>query len=1037
MSTLRVRGPVLSPEQAAAAHAGPHGAFLIAAGPGTGKTFTATERFCWLVEQGVAPDQILTMTFSDRAAEELRQRITAELTSRRPETGPRADGRGQGAPQLDGRAQGAPQLDTSWIGTFHSACARLLDEFAYLVGEPREQRVLDETGQRLFEQELVARLRSGAAAPFDPDSFTALSVDDLDDLLRSGLRFLLKLKGRGISPERFHQRALEMHARHWTERGPSPNGTGGPDPAKAELEAIEVLHTVYRAYEDGLHAQSLRDFDDLLLEVIDALERVPEFRRRCRERFRYLIVDEFQDTNRIQLDFIRLVAAEDFGNVTVVGDAKQSIYGWRDAEIENIRSRFPGRRLPLTHNRRSYQGILDCATDFIRRDPDFAEEPELVATRGLGSGWPVSVLMAPDSRTEARSVGETIRRLHVGGVPFRHIAVLSHSVRMLPREFEDELRRQGIPYLTSGGSGFFDRQEIKDVLALLRLAENPMDDGALVRLLQGPIVRLPDAGMYRLAMRREQRSGMRLRDCFEESASEGFPEMDPKVAGQATRLIELTDRIGRLRDALTVADILNQLLEESGYLRWAELRAQRDGSPRALLNLRKVFQLAGRFERDLAMAGIGDFVRHLDQVIDADLPVGEAVEEAEGADAVSLLTIHAAKGLEFPVVFLVNLRPPRPRDTERLFFDPDGLGFVMKNWRGEKHPRYVGTSPGAPAVALAIGERRRIVYVGLTRAMDALYVTATREEPTVQEVGANGVEDHDHFAEILSWALAHPESATVVEAEQLELPVPRASNGLVHDDPSVVAAVLDRLETIQPAGAADVADVARPTELSFSQLHDFEVCPVRYRFAHVWHVPAPPDELQPAHVRAAGSTELGAAVHEALAAWHTQGASLVELYRGPEAGREMLATYAASSLASARTLAVEAGFNVAVGSTRLRGFVDRVCEVEGRTTLVDFKTNATLDPELIEVYSLQLRIYGLAAHRGLLPGGRDPRLILFDMRKGVEHEVTPDDGAVEARVGAAAAKIARGDFALGPEHAQRPCQLCAYRPICRDARKVL
>jgi DNA helicase II / ATP-dependent DNA helicase PcrA len=1016
MNATRIGAPVLSAEQAAAAHAGPPGAFLIAAGPGTGKTFTATERFCWLVEQGVAPDQILTMTFSDRAAEELRIRITNELAARRPDLG-------------------ATALDGAWIGTFHSACARLLDEFAYLVGAPREMRVLDETGQRLFEQELMARLRSGATAPFDPDSFTALSVDDLDDLLRSGLRFLLKLKGRGIGPERFHHRAIDLHAQHWSER-PTPNGSGGPDPARAELEAIDVLFTIYRAYEDALHEQGLRDFDDLLLEVIDALERVPEFRRRVNERFRYLIVDEFQDTNRIQLDFVRLAAVKDFGNVTVVGDAKQSIYGWRDAEIDNIRARFPGRRLPLTHNRRSYQGILDCATDFIRRDPDFASEPELVATRGA-MPWSVSVLMAPDSRTEARSVAETIRRLHVSGRAFREIAVLSHSVRMLPREFEDELRRQGIPYVTSGGSGFFDRQEIKDVLALLRLTENPMDDGALVRILQGPIVRLDDRGMYRLASRRFDRPGMRLRDCFDESRREGFPEMEPKVAEQAVRLVELTDRIGALRDALTVADILNRLLEESGYLRWAELRAQRDGSPRALLNLRKVFQLAGRFERDLALAGVGDFVRHLDQVIDAELPVGEAAEEAEGAEAVSLLTIHAAKGLEFPVVFLVNLRPPRPRDTERLFFDPDNLGFVMKSWRGERHPRYVETSPGAPAVKLAIGERRRIVYVGLTRAKDALYVTATRDEPSPREVGANGLEEHDHFAEILSWALAHPESAAVVEAEQLELPVPRVANGQVRDDTSVVQAVLDRLERIRPAAASTPAEMRSTVELSFSQLHDFEVCPVRYRFAQVWRVPAPPDELQPRQVRAVGSTELGAAVHEALAAWHKSGGNLLELYRGPVSGREMLERYLDEPLARARTLAVEAGFNMAIGTTRLRGVVDRVCELDGRTVLVDFKTNATLEDALMQAYALQLRIYGTAAHRGLLPGGRDPRLILFDMRRGEQHEISADDAMVEARVRAVSERVAAGDFHLGPEHDQRPCSLCAYRPVCPDARKIL
>jgi ATP-dependent exoDNAse (exonuclease V) beta subunit len=369
-----------------------------------------------------------------------------------------------------------------------------------------------------------------------------------------------------------------------------------------------------------------------------------------------------------------------------------------------------------------------------------------------------------------------------------------------------------------------------------------------------------------------------------------------------------------------------------------------------------------------------------------------------------------------------------------LFFDPDNLGFVMKNWRGEKHPRYTATSPGAPAVKLAIGERRRIVYVGLTRAKDALYVTATREEPSVQEIGANGMEDHDHFAEILSWALANPDSAAVVEAEQLELPVAKLANGQAHDDPAVVTAVLDRLEQIKPKTSG--AKPAPPSiELSFSQLHDFEVCPVRYRFSQVWSVPAPPDELQPRFVQAAGSTELGSAVHAALAAWHNAGGDLVEIYRGPEAGREMLARYLAHPISSTKTLAVEVGFNMKVGDTRVKGLVDRICEIDGRVALVDFKTNATLDATLMDAYSVQLRLYGLAAHRGLLPGGKDPKLILFDMRRGEMHEIEAGDAAVESQVLVASQKIAAGDFRLGPEHANRPCKLCAFRPICPDARR--
>jgi RecB family exonuclease len=190
-------------------------------------------------------------------------------------------------------------------------------------------------------------------------------------------------------------------------------------------------------------------------------------------------------------------------------------------------------------------------------------------------------------------------------------------------------------------------------------------------------------------------------------------------------------------------------------------------------------------------------------------------------------------------------------------------------------------------------------------------------------------------------------------------------------------------------------------------------------------------------VRAAGSSELGVAVHEALAAWHIYGGDLLGLYRGPESGREMLERYVHHPLSGARTLAVEAGFNMDVGGTRVRGLVDRICEVEGGVSLIDFKTNATLDDELLAAYSLQLRIYALAAHRGLLAGGPDVRLILFDMRRGRQHDIAPDDALVERRILEASGRIAAGDFALGPQHAQRPCKLCAYRPICADAREVL
>ncbi|HEX6547541.1 MAG TPA: ATP-dependent DNA helicase [Candidatus Dormibacteraeota bacterium] len=991
-------------EQRAAAEAGPQGAYLVAAGPGTGKTFTMVERFCWLVEsQSVPATAILAVTFTDAAASELRQRIAAELVAR-------------------GRREAAATLDAGWIGTFHGVCARLLRENAYLVGIPRELRVLDELDQRLLVQRLRRGLRSGllAGQDLDPDSFDVLNPDEVTGLVRDGLDFALKLKGRGIDPEQFREAALRAHATH-------PHTAAGAISAKAEGEAIRVLHAVYASYEAMLRDEDRLDFDDLILTTIRALHRVAEFRQLCQSTFRHIVVDEFQDTNRIQLELIRLLAAEDFDNVVAVGDAKQSIYGWRDADIENIRSRFPGRRLPLTRNRRSLQPILNLATDFIRRDADFETEPDLVADRA-GSGAPaITVAMAVEAAREARAVARAIAELHARGVPYGDIAVLAHSIRRLPWEFEAELRRQGVPYVTTAGTGFFDREEVKDVLALMRLVADPMDDAALVRVLQGPVVRVEDQGLYRLAARRAGRRGPRLRDSFDEARREGFPELEPEVARRAGRVIDAADRLSIERDALTVADVLNRLLEETGYLRHSQLRAAREG-PRSLLNLRKVFRMANRFERQHALAGLNDFVRHLDQIMDADLPVAEA--EVGPADAVRLMTIHGAKGLEFRAVFLVNLRPPLVRDTEQLFFDPEGFGFVMKWWRNKPHPRYQQVLPGAEGLRLARQERRRMVYVALTRARDLVWVSASRQEesPEAVEVGAD-----DHFAEILSWARAHPELATVVEAEQLRLPVAAAAprRELQPIDPEAIAA---RLELLAAAPRLQPVREERPVHLSFSDLHLFELCPVRYRQQVVWKVPAPPDELLPRAVRAVGSSELGRAVHEALARFHLDGGDLLGRYAGPEAGREMLERYRSHPLAAADTLGAEVEFNLRLSGCRVRGLVDRVCVYEGRPTLVDYKTNARLDPALLAAYSTQLRLYGLAAAEGLLPGGqRDPRLLLFDLRRGEAIEIAPDHG-VALEVERAAAQIAAGDFALGPEHDQRPCHLCAYRSFCADAR---
>ncbi|MDQ6774454.1 MAG: PD-(D/E)XK nuclease family protein, partial [Candidatus Dormibacteraeota bacterium] len=230
--------------------------------------------------------------------------------------------------------------------------------------------------------------------------------------------------------------------------------------------------------------------------------------------------------------------------------------------------------------------------------------------------------------------------------------------------------------------------------------------------------------------------------------------------------------------------------------------------------------------------------------------------------------------------------------------------------------------------------------------------------------------------------------------------------------------------------------VAPHLQLSFSQLHQFQICPVRYRYQQVWRVPAPPDELlsEGAVSALAGGAELGSAVHRAVVAWHTAGGDVEELYDGPAAGREMLAAYVRHPLAALPTLGSEVEFNLLLGGVRVRGFVDRVARDGDQTVIVDYKTNARLDQRLREAYASQLQLYGLAAARGLLPGGPSPRLVLFDLRRGETQDVEPDPDGAERRVAEVAARIGAGDFALGPEHHARPCFLCAYRPLCPDRR---
>ena len=1002
------------------AQADPRRPHLIAAGPGTGKTSTMVERYRWLVEhERLAPESILAVTFTDAAASEWRQRLEREL--------------------------GRP-LEAAPIGTFHAICSRLLQEHAYEIGVPRELRALDEVDQRLLQQGLVADLQSGAAGRL-PEDLHALQPDDIEALLRRGPTFALRLKGRGVGPGAFLTRARARHQEAWGERA-------NHEEARAELESIQVLHAVYSAYEERLEQVGRLDFDDLLLRVTDALEQFPGFADSCHRRFAHILVDEFQDTNRLQLELIRRLAAPRVRQCDR-GRRREAV----DLRLARRRHRQHPARLPRPSACRWSELAFPAGGPRRRHrlhPPRSALRARAVAGRRARRRRALRLASDGPRRPHRSPSGSSVRsgsRSRPDAGPARSRS-WPPSVRRLPADFEEQLRLQGVPYVTSAGSGFFDREEVKDMLALLRLVSDPMDDGALVRVLQGPLVRLGDRVLYRLAHRRlvlqddgislYRESGVRLRDCVERARGEGWPELSADQARRVEETLKAADDLSERADTLSIAELLQEVLDRTGYLRHATLRSRREG-PRALRNLHKVVAMASRFESQQTLAGVSDFVARMQAVMEATVPVAEAGEEA--ADAVHLLTVHAAKGLEFESVFLAHLERPYARESgENFFFDPETYGFVMKWWHGKVTARYDEHTPNADSRAQQLGERRRVVYVALTRARDELTVSATREELGPEDVD---VQIDDHFAELLQWAVVNPEAARVVTAEQLDLPgsTPAVPPPPASVAPDLVPRLVERVERLRALSADTVAARAAtagrpgPVRLTFSQLHTLELCPVRYRYAEVWRLPEPPDELRWQGGQAAsGAAHLGSAVHEALAAAHYLGGSPLDHYTGPDGGRGMLERYATDPLAGAPTLGVEVEFNLLLESrdggpgVRLAGIVDRICEEGGRTVLIDYKTNARLDPRLQAAYEEQLRLYGLAAVRGLLPGRRDVDLVLYDLRQGRQIPVLPDPAGAESRALAAAGQIAGGDFRLGPEHRNRPCSLCAYRPICPDRR---
>jgi DNA helicase-2/ATP-dependent DNA helicase PcrA len=604
----------LNPEQRAAVEA-LDGPLLVLAGAGTGKTRVLTTRFAHILKTGRAwPGQVLAVTFTNKAAREMRERVSAIL--------------------------GQP-VEGLWLGTFHALCARMLRRHAELVG-------------------LTA-------------SFTILDTDDQLRLLKQ------VMEAAGLDQKRWPPNGLMGAIQRWKDRGlPHDRITPAEDTDYAGGRA----RALYAGYQQRLRELNAADFGDLLLHVTEILRTHPDVLADWHRRFRYILVDEYQDTNLVQYYWLRLLAQREDPakrNICCVGDDDQSIYSWRGAEIENIlrfERDFPGARVVrLESNYRSTRPILAAASHLIAHNTGRLGKT-LRSGRNDAEGERVRVVSLWDSEEEARMVGERIEAARRSGHSLAEIAILVRA-GFQTRAFEERLIVLGVPYRVVGGAKFYERQEIRDALAYLRVLQQPADDLAFER-----IVNVPKRGLGDTALREMHRIAREERLPLSLAAAKLAPGLKAARARQAlSALLVGFDRwramLPREGPVVTAAT----LLEESGYTdMWKQDRSAE--APGRLDNLKELLRALGEFE---TLAG---FLDHVALVMETD----EAAEQ----DRVSLMTLHAAKGLEFDMVFL-------PGWEEGLFPSQRSL-----DEGGEK----------------ALEEERRLAYVGLTRARWQAIVSA-------------------------------------------------------------------------------------------------------------------------------------------------------------------------------------------------------------------------------------------------------------------------------------------------------------------------
>ena len=1151
----------LNDEQLAAVEA--EGTVFVSAGAGTGKTSVLVERYVRAVcERGLDIESILVITYTRKAAGELRSRIRAALVERE-------------------RHDLARELDGAWISTIHGFCNRLLKAHPFAVGLDPRFRELEDAGAAVlrgeaFERALAEFCSGGVGSTEPPDSGGAgfagagagagvgsteppdsggagfagagagaerlrlLATYRADGLRRmlTGVYETLRSAGRDLVLELGERPALDeaiasfraeaaalagdpsatANQRGAAEEAARTVGEGAAPERVADLSGVQCRGSRAASYEQARQAveraaleelaahdrdllqellerfaaeyaaakrrESVVDFEDLQLAARDLLRDSDSVRDAVRLRFRMVMVDEFQDTNRLQCELVDLVSHPEETEVFTVGDEFQSIYGFRHADVEVFRERRAqsSQLLTLRSNYRSRPQVL-AAVNYLFAGAFGDEYQPLAASAEFADpvfGHPVELLVTDKSsyrdtpehwrNGEARAIARRVRELVESGEALPGEIVVLFAAGTDAERYEEALRREQLPTYRATGRGYFGQQQVVDLLAYLRLLHNRYDDVALATVLASPFVGVSNDVLVLIRRNAQRRP---LFTALEKGIEEGLSDDDERLLRafrqRYERLVRASARAGLER-------LCEQILAEHDYD--LAVLARWDGS-RRFANLRKLGRLARQYEaiRGRDLAGFVRFVREQDALGAKEL---EAVAEEEGADAVRLLTIHAAKGLEFKVVIVADAGRDigGPRAGNEIVALSDGrFGFRMVHpTRGDRRPVFGFEAVREEEKRQERAERLRLYYVAMTRAIDRLVVSGAidAERASDRETPIGWVLDRLEAGDDVASAENEPRDLERGEARFL-LRVDRHSGiaeaavvSPVEEAPAQLALFGDlppgsppvglELAALEPIAAPPLHDVRR---LSYSALSLFERCPYRYFAERVLGLrPVAPQRSEAADSEEPGGlagNEIGDAVHrlleevpltepappdraaldEAVRSWYPT-VSEAELDRIAELVDAYCASELARRVAELEGARAERPFAFEHDGVLLHGRLDVLWRRDEQALVLDYKSNVLDGAEPAEVVESEYRVQRLVYALACLRDGADEVEVVYQFLERPDAPVSTkltaaDTPALEAELSEAIARIRAGEFP--PRPSELTCADCpALDLVCAGPR---